>query len=106
MAEMGKIKLRLTVLVVLCITVGIWALIVPRVSQAVGADKNPSLKDQGYAGSVSCRECHERFYQLWCTSFHGLAMQPYTPQFAKAKLSPQKKDITRQKQLRGGHQWR
>ena len=37
-----------------------------------------------YAGSTSCRECHERFYQLWSTSMHGLAMQPYTPGFAAA----------------------
>jgi tetratricopeptide (TPR) repeat protein len=47
-----------------------------------------------YAGSTSCRECHERFYQLWSTSMHGLAMQPYTPEFAKAKLTPQKDPLT------------
>ena len=29
-----------------------------------------------WAGSRSCRDCHEKFYQLWSTSFHGLAMQP------------------------------
>ncbi len=47
-----------------------------------------------YAGSVSCRECHERFYQLWSASMHGLAMQPYTPEFAKARLTPQKDPVT------------
>ncbi len=46
-----------------------------------------------YAGSSSCRECHEKFYQLWSTSMHGLAMQPYTANFAKAKLTPQQNDI-------------
>ena len=46
-----------------------------------------------YAGSESCRECHANFYQLWSTSKHGLAMQPYTPAFAKAKLTPQKSDV-------------
>ena len=46
-----------------------------------------------YAGSKSCRECHEKFYQLWSTSKHGLAMQPYTAAFAKAKLTPQKSDV-------------
>jgi tetratricopeptide (TPR) repeat protein len=46
-----------------------------------------------YAGSTSCRECHERFYQLWSTSMHGLAMQPYTPEFAKARLTPQRDAI-------------
>ena len=30
------------------------------------------------AGSRSCRECHERFYELWAPSHHGTAMQPYT----------------------------
>ena len=34
-----------------------------------------SLAD-GYAGSRSCRECHERFYDLWSPSHHGKAMQP------------------------------
>ena len=48
---------------------------------------------EGYAGSKSCIECHERFYGLWSTSRHGLAMQPYTPEFAKKNLVPQAGDI-------------
>ena len=48
---------------------------------------------QGYAGSESCRECHEKFYQLWSTSFHGLAMQPYTDVLAREKLTPQQTDL-------------
>ena len=47
-----------------------------------------------YAGSSSCRECHDRFYELWSTSMHGLAMQPYTTGFAKARLTPQERAIT------------
>jgi tetratricopeptide (TPR) repeat protein len=47
-----------------------------------------------YAGSSSCRECHETFYQLWSTSMHGLAMQPYTAEFAKVRLTPQKRGVT------------
>jgi len=46
-----------------------------------------------YAGSSSCRECHDRFYQLWSTSMHGLAMQPYTTELAKARLTPQTRAI-------------
>ena len=46
-----------------------------------------------YAGSRSCIACHGKFYQLWSTSRHGLAMQPYTPEFAKANLTPQSKDL-------------
>ncbi len=47
-----------------------------------------------YTGSVSCRKCHEKFYQLWAPSHHGLAMQPYTATLAKEKLSPQLEEIT------------
>jgi tetratricopeptide (TPR) repeat protein len=50
-------------------------------------------KDASYIGSPSCRECHEKFYQLWSKSRHGKAMQPYTPEFAKAELTPQHEDI-------------
>jgi tetratricopeptide (TPR) repeat protein len=60
------------------------------------AEKPVSLatnKLGGYVGSASCRECHEKFYTLWSTSFHGLAMQPYTAGLAKAKLTPQPADI-------------
>lgn len=47
-----------------------------------------------WAGSQSCRECHGKFYQLWSTSFHGLAMQPYTAELARTKLTPQKDEVT------------
>ena len=48
---------------------------------------------RGYAGSTSCMECHERFYGLWSTSRHGLAMEPYTHDFAKKNLIPQAEEI-------------
>jgi tetratricopeptide (TPR) repeat protein len=48
---------------------------------------------KGFAGSRSCIECHEKFYQLWSSSFHGLSMQPYTTVFAKARLTPQANEI-------------
>ena len=46
------------------------------------------------AGSKTCRDCHEEFYRLWATSWHGLAMQPYTPALARSKLSAQAADVT------------
>lgn len=52
----------------------------------------PSSDDVGssaYSGSQSCRECHEKFYQLWASSHHGLAMQPFTAELFHTKLSPQ-----------------
>ena len=93
MTEMGRSKLVRRVLIVLFLTVAIWALISTGVSQAVGGEKISPAKSMGYAGSVSCRECHERFYQLWSTSRHGLAMQPYTSDFAKKNLTPQEKEV-------------
>ena len=57
-----------------------------------GGPKMPS-EFKGYAGSASCIECHEKFYKLWSTSFHGLAMQPYSAKLAAEKLTPQAKDI-------------
>lgn len=44
---------------------------------------------QNFMGSRECRECHQDFYKKWATSFHGLAMQPFTPAFAQAQLTPQ-----------------
>ena len=50
-------------------------------------------KARVFVGSKTCRDCHEDFYKLWAGSWHGLAMQPYTPNFARAHLSPQKGDV-------------
>jgi tetratricopeptide (TPR) repeat protein len=55
---------------------------------------SPNEEVDGYAGSRSCSECHERFYTLWSTSFHGLAMQPYSQELASSKLTEQKDEIT------------
>lgn len=41
-----------------------------------------------YVGSATCASCHKKFYDLWSTSFHGLAMQRYTPEFARAQGFP------------------
>ena len=48
---------------------------------------------KGYLGSSECRSCHEKFYQLWAPSHHGLAMQPYTESFAETNLKPQLEEI-------------
>ena len=62
---------------------------------AVGLGLSSCSKEKTpYTGSVSCRSCHEKFYQLWSTSFHGLAMQPYLAELAKKQLSPQAKPIS------------
>jgi len=45
------------------------------------------------AGSATCRSCHEKFYALWATSWHGLAMRPYSDDFAAANLTAQAADV-------------
>jgi len=83
---MSKFSLTFFLLIALVLTLDI--------SISLSAeDKSPS-RLKGFAGSVSCRECHERFYQLWSTSFHGLAMQPYTADFSSTRLTAQTKEIT------------
>ncbi len=47
-----------------------------------------------YVGSASCRDCHEHFHELWATSRHGLAMQPYTADFARRELAAPPAPIT------------
>ena len=63
------------------------------ISSSLAEEGKVPSRHGGFAGSVSCRECHEKFYKLWSTSFHGLAMQSYTPDFARAKLTPQTTEI-------------
>ncbi len=46
-----------------------------------------------FAGSESCRECHEKFYKLWAPSHHGKAMQPVTEQFVTEDLDPHEEPI-------------
>ena len=58
--------------------------------EPTGVSGSPAAPAPKYAGTGSCRECHEKFYQLWAPSRHGLALQPVTPQFLKTGLQPQK----------------
>jgi tetratricopeptide (TPR) repeat protein len=72
---------------IMVLVLGTAALVfIPRGPEATASETRGSVQ---YSGSASCRECHEKFYQLWSTSRHGLAMQPYTGDFAQARLSPQ-----------------
>ena len=56
-------------------------------SAAVQLHTSPPASE-ALAGSGSCRQCHQQFYELWSTSHHGLAMQPYTLDFARQNLTP------------------
>jgi tetratricopeptide (TPR) repeat protein len=65
--------------------VGLW-LVGQAASASARGDSLPPAREP-WAGSTSCRQCHEPFYQLWAPSHHGLAMQPYTAEFAQANLT-------------------
>ena len=54
---------------------------------------SPEKPAANFVGSESCRDCHTRFYQLWSTSLHGLAMQPYTAAFARSNLTAQAQPV-------------
>ncbi len=84
-------KSTIVVLLVLGVSVLCFRDLAP--SSAFGPEPQRNAEAKDYAGSQSCRECHERFYQLWSTSFHGLAMQPYSDTLAQENLTPQKEDV-------------
>ena len=46
-----------------------------------------------FAGTAGCAGCHDEFYEPWIRSRHGLAMQPWTADFAAAELEPQAEPI-------------
>lgn len=57
-----------------------------------GGDQQAELSED-YYGSVGCKQCHERFYHLWGTSHHGLAMQTITPEFVKQEVVAESQEI-------------
>jgi len=84
-------RLNIAVLLALALSVLCFCDLPP--CPAFGTEPQRNAEANMYAGSASCRECHARFYQLWSTSFHGLAMQPYSEALAKEKLAPPKEDV-------------
>jgi len=94
---MGKNKLHLALVLLTSLAVGCRK-DVGEVSAVPGHAPEPASQAgstaQPLAGSKTCRDCHEEFYQLWATSWHGLAMQPYTPELSRSKLTAQAVDVT------------
>ncbi|MGI6301095.1 MAG: tetratricopeptide repeat protein [Verrucomicrobiota bacterium] len=67
------------------------------VVQHVPVPPSPELEvdpQSEFAGSQSCQPCHQRFYELWSTSNHGLAMTHFTEEFAQKNLPPQTAPVT------------
>lgn len=75
---MGKAwRILLPSALIVCVgSVGVWTRIAA----------NRKSAEPSFAGSSSCRGCHPKFYELWSTSHHGLAMQPVTAEFTRRNL--------------------
>jgi tetratricopeptide (TPR) repeat protein len=70
------------------------ALLLPRRETPQDGSRTPDApRGPEYAGSASCRECHERFYELWAPSHHGRAMQVFTAELAQENLTEQPEPI-------------
>jgi hypothetical protein len=91
------VQIRKFLLVLLCLVLVIRPVAGAQTAPTNLVPENPAAPatnpQPAYAGSASCRECHAKFYSLWSTSFHGLAMQPYTAELAKTKLTPQTSEV-------------
>jgi len=56
-------------------------------------EKAPQGNDSVFSGSESCRECHERFYELWAPSYHGKAMEPVNAAYVAENRLPDSRPI-------------
>ncbi|MHC5158011.1 MAG: ammonia-forming cytochrome c nitrite reductase subunit c552 [Planctomycetota bacterium] len=56
-------------------------------------EKAPQSNDSVFSGSESCRECHERFYELWAPSYHGKAMEPVNAAYVAENQLPDSRPI-------------
>jgi tetratricopeptide (TPR) repeat protein len=88
-----SLRLKIAFLGLIAVSAGgIWYLASNGDGEPEG-DGGPGGDGGPFLGSVACRDCHEVFYEKWATSWHGLAMQPYTPEFVRANLTPQEAPI-------------
>jgi Flp pilus assembly protein TadD len=65
--------------------------LVARAEVSIAPTATAATERKDFSGSRSCRDCHERFYQLWAPSHHGLAMQPYSS--ARTNLTEHKTEL-------------
>jgi len=89
----AKLRIAVGLLVIISLLLVAEMPMHPRLSAQSRVATESNADSTRYMGSVSCRKCHEKFYQLWSTSHHGLAMQPYSADFARTQLTPQTAEI-------------
>jgi len=88
----SKVRFLLAVLLVTCLAMALRSSEKELLLPVLAAELRSASPSEGYTGSVSCRECHEKFYKLWSPSRHAKAMQPFTVELAKSELTPQIQD--------------
>jgi hypothetical protein len=81
------------ILIVVIAAVEAWFVFQTRNQSSQIEESNSVSRSDQYIGTSSCRECHEKFYQLWAPSHHGLAMQPFSAELVRTQLSAQESDI-------------
>ena len=81
------------ILIIIMAALGVW--LITRTIHHSSQLKESGIAPQSaqFIGTSSCRECHEIFYQLWAPSHHGTAMQPFSAELARTKLTAQESDI-------------
>ena len=89
---MCKVRLLLAVLFVTYLAMAVPSSRTGLASLVLASERHSVSPSERYTGSVSCRECHEKFYKLWSPSRHAKAMQPFTAELAKSQLTPQAQD--------------
>lgn len=94
--QAGMNRLRLTLvfagLIVVAVACGWWVWH-PKTSPAAVSTTQVASRPAEYVGSGGCRVCHEDFYSKWAGSRHGLAMRPFSAEFARTLLAPQGAEI-------------
>lgn len=62
----------------------------PESARPQSTSSTPPAMDgkRAYAGSSSCRKCHEPEYQLWSVSHHAIAERPVQPLFDRTAFDP------------------
>ncbi|MDH7600398.1 MAG: ammonia-forming cytochrome c nitrite reductase subunit c552, partial [Sedimentisphaerales bacterium] len=77
MTRPAKTALIIGLALAACGLLLIWiAALRPRITQETRVDT-----------SASCTSCHQQFYQLWSTSWHGLTVRPFSGELAGMLLS-------------------
>ncbi|MEE4114993.1 MAG: tetratricopeptide repeat protein [Marinilabiliaceae bacterium] len=71
---------------IILISIGFTLLIFIIVFSRINNNRKLEQKIAMYSGSESCKPCHERFYELWAPSHHGLAMQEVSPGFIDTEI--------------------